>query len=160
MKKPFHNVTAKPIYKGPTLIEPGESRDVDEIYLDDESVASKKSVKLSNIEVIQKLTIKQACAEFGTLTDDELDDLAQLESEQENPRSTLLDKITVEKLERAGDDSDTDTDTDSDSDSDSDTDTDTDSDTDTDTDSDASEGDIEIDDIDDADEGDEANTQD
>lgn len=102
-RRPFHNTGKTPVYKGATLIQPGESRDVDEIYLDAVEETAEAPAKLSLVEKVRGLSIKGATAEFGTLTDDELDDLEQLESEQEEPRKGLLSNITVEKLQRAGD---------------------------------------------------------
>ena len=106
MKRPYYNAGKKPVYKGATLVMPGESRDVEEIYLDAVEETAEAPAKLSLVEKVRGLSIKTATAEFGTLTDDELDDLEQLESEQEEPRKGLLSNITVEKLQRAGGESD------------------------------------------------------
>jgi len=100
MKVPFHNTTDKPIYKGPVLIQPGESRDVDELYVDAVESTEESLAEPSNIETIQGLSIAKATAEFGTLTDNELDELEELEMDQENPRDGLINAITVERLAR------------------------------------------------------------
>jgi hypothetical protein len=100
MKKPFLNTSDKPIYKGATLIMPGQSRDVDEEYLENISAPSKGSAPLSLVEEVHGLSIGKAKKRFNELKHDELLKLKTKEEIGNEPRKGMIDAITEELLER------------------------------------------------------------
>lgn len=107
MKKPFLNNTDQMIYKGATLIRPGESRDVEEQYLQlPASEAAAAAVPQNTVEEIHGLSIGKAKARFVKLKVEELMALKSKEDKSHEPRKGMIDAITEELLAREAVDED------------------------------------------------------
>jgi hypothetical protein len=100
MKKPFQNNSDKPLYKGATLIMPGQCRDVDEQYLDQPKATEDVAAPVTLVKEIHGLSIGKAKARFDELETPQLIDLKSLEESGDEPRKGMLDAITEELLER------------------------------------------------------------
>lgn len=108
-KKFIENTTAATMFVGGCMIPPGEGRDIEEMYLPPEqrSAAPAGDVApppLSQDELLEQLRAKAISAilpELAHLTNEALERLAELEGEQQRPRSTLIGQIEAERLRRA-----------------------------------------------------------
>lgn len=107
--KNIANPTETTIYVGGKMIPPGESRDIDVLYLPAEHqdplpavVDQAPSLDALLREELKK-SVKVLVESLPGLTQEALERMDLLESESETPRSTLLSAIKAEQMRRASD---------------------------------------------------------
>lgn len=115
MRIPVINNTAMPIYVGSAMIPAGETRDFEEndvpLHLRPapaaapaapEKPADPAAVRKTDLAELLKHPVKDVREHFSAFSDEDLTTIETLENAAEKPRSTLLEAIAEEQLQRAG----------------------------------------------------------
>ncbi|RDI25164.1 hypothetical protein DFR41_104220 [Pseudacidovorax intermedius] len=107
-KKYIENTGREVMFVGGCMIQPGEGRDIDEMFLPPEHrtppPADEPPPAASQDELLEQLRAQSIAAikpELSALKQEALDRLAELEGAQATPRTTLLGLIDAERLRRS-----------------------------------------------------------
>lgn len=103
-KIPVTNNTKMPIYVAGSMIPAGETRHFDAHQVPPEfrpAAPVAESHPVDSIAELLKGSVAAITAQFGTLSDQDLDRLEMLEAERTPPRKTLIEAISIERLTRA-----------------------------------------------------------
>lgn len=106
MKKSYTNNTKSVQHIGPITVQPGQTRECEEIHIQAHTGqvpnAEKETVITdSPMLLLSKKSIKEIKLQMPGIEGEDLDTLEKIELEQDKPRSGLLEAITEERLTRA-----------------------------------------------------------
>ena len=107
MKKAHTNNTGRIQHIGSVMIQPGETREVEEMHLlahvgvSKSDKAASKPPETSAVEKIRSASIKKIVAQFPKLTIETINELEIAEKDDKSPRIGLISAITEERLSRS-----------------------------------------------------------
>jgi len=100
MQKPYTNTGTTPIYIGPHLVQPGDTRMVDESFMPPEGPAAASDAPADPVLDLLDYKVADIAAALSALSDE---DLARLESAENagKTRKGVLEAIGADKFRRA-----------------------------------------------------------
>ena len=105
-KVPVTNNTAMPIYVGSNMVPPGETRHFDLAEVPEHlrpapAEVAAEAVETDPVEALSAKSAKEIIGAIPGLTDQQLEQLGNLEQARETPRTTVLKAISETSLTRA-----------------------------------------------------------
>lgn len=100
-EQPVYNPGPHIRYIGQVAIPPGETRMVDARFVPAEVETPELEMVFDALDDLLKLSVRDLSPRLPLLIDEDLDEIERRENAKPTPRKSLLDAITMERLNRA-----------------------------------------------------------